>query len=383
MLMKPAFLALLALAVVSPGNASAFETKARAAMVVDHTTGMALLRKNETTPLPTASMSKLMTLYMLFEAIRDERVTLDTEFRVSKKAQAMGGSRMFVEADTTVPVDALIHGIIVQSGNDACVVVAENLAGTEDEFAKQMTARARELGLDGTTLKNSSGWPEPGHEMSTEDLVKLARMIITEFPEYYEYFAETEYTWNEITQQNRNPLLNLGIGADGLKTGHTEEAGYGLVGSAVQNGQRIVFVITGLDSTSERRSESEAVVQWAYGAFDTVRFLEKGSVATVGDVWLGEVNSVPLVAATDIQMLVPRQLRDEVKAEITYEGPIEAPITAGQVIGALVVSVPDQEDVTFDLVAGADVERGGLVTRIGAAAALARDRVVQLLPGGD
>jgi D-alanyl-D-alanine carboxypeptidase (penicillin-binding protein 5/6) len=367
---------------VIPG-ARAFETKATSALIVDHGTGMVLYAKNETEPLPPASMSKLMTLYMLFEAIRDGRVTKETEFDVSARANAMGGSRMFLEVGTKVPVDALIHGIIVQSGNDACVVVAEGLAGSEEAFSEQMTKRARELGMHGTTLKNASGWPEPGHAMSAEDLVALSRHIIDEFPEFYGYFAETEFTWNNITQANRNPLLTLGIGADGLKTGHTEEAGYGLVGSAVQDGQRIVFKVSGLSSSAERAAETTALVKWAFGSFDTVKFFAQGETVAEAEVWMGEAETVPMVAPVPLQMLVPRDGRDGIAASIRYEGPIEAPVTAGQRLGALVVEVPGGETVSFDLLAGADVPRGGLMTRISAAAHVARDRVLEVLPGGD
>jgi D-alanyl-D-alanine carboxypeptidase (penicillin-binding protein 5/6) len=381
MLLRPIAAGLcLALLALAP-SASALETNARSALVVDHATGMALFEKDADQPMPPASMSKLMTLYMLFEALRDGRVSTDTEFLVSAKAQAMGGSRMFVEAGTAVPVEALIHGIIVASGNDACVVVAEGLAGTEADFAKQMTKRAHELGLKDTTLKNASGWPEEGHEMSPRDLVALSRRIITEFPEYYAYFKETEFTWNDITQPNRNPLLSLGIGADGLKTGHTEAAGYGLVGSAVQDGQRIVFVVAGLGSVSERRAETESLVKWAFGSFDTVKFLAEGAVATEAEVWLGEAPTVPLVAPVSLQMLVPRDLRRELTARVVYDGPIEAPITAGQPLGALEVRLPGKETVRFDLVAGRDVPRGGILTRISAAAQLARDRAIGFLPG--
>jgi D-alanyl-D-alanine carboxypeptidase (penicillin-binding protein 5/6) len=361
--------------------AQAFETPARSAIIVDHATGMVLFAKNADEPLPPASMSKLMTLYMLFEAIRDGRVTKETEFNVSARAQAIGGSRMFVEAGKTVPVDALIHGIIVQSGNDACIVVAENLGGTEDAFAASMTRRAAEIGLTHTTLKNASGWPEPGHEMSTADIAALSRRIISEFPEFYSYFAETEFTWNGITQQNRNPLLTAGLGADGLKTGHTNEAGYGLAGSAVQDGQRIVFVASGFDSVGERSAGTEAMVNWAYGAFDKVKFFEAGAVAADVDVWLGEVPTVPMVAPGLTQMLVLREDRGGVTARVVYDAPIEAPIASGQRLGALVVEVPGQEAARFELVAGRDVARGGLTTRIGAAARLTRDRAVGLLPG--
>lgn len=382
MFLRSFTLMLLAATILGQTDAAAFETEARAALVVDHATGVELFAKDPDTPLPPASMSKLMTLYMLFEAIRDGRVDRDTEFNVSATAQAMGGSRMFVEAGTTVPVDALIRGIIVQSGNDACVVVAEGLGGTESAFSEMMTRRAREIGLEGTTLKNSSGWPEEGHLMSTRDLLKLSSRIIDEFPEFYTYFAETEYTWNDITQPNRNPLLGLGIGADGLKTGHTNEAGYGLTGSAVRDGQRIVFVLTGLDGMAERARESEAVVNWAFTAFETVRFFEEGAVAADAPVWLGESATVPLVAPADIAMMVPREARAEVAARIVYDAPLEAPIAAGEKAGELIVSVPGQDDTSFDLVAGRDVPRGGLMTRIGAAVQLTRDRALGILPVG-
>jgi D-alanyl-D-alanine carboxypeptidase (penicillin-binding protein 5/6) len=217
--------------------------------------------------------------------------------------------------------------------------------------------------------------------MSPEDLVTLSRRIISEFPQFYGYFKETEFTWNGITQPNRNPLLTLGIGADGLKTGHTEAAGYGLVGSAVQDGQRIVFVLAGLGSVSERRTETEALVNWAFGSFDTIKFLAEGAVATEADVWLGQAETVPMVAPVSLQMLVPREDRDGVTARVVYDGPIEAPITAGQPIGAIEVTVPGKPPVRFDLVAGNDVARGGWMTRINAAARLTRDRAVAMLPG--
>ena len=375
-------LAGLCLAIAAaPLAAGAFETRAREALIIDDGTGMVLFEKDADKPIPPASMSKLMTLYLLFEALRDGRVTPETTFTVSPKAQAMGGSRMFVEAGTTVPVEALIHGIIVQSGNDACVVVAEGLAGSEATFAEQMTTRARELGMTGSNFRNASGWPEDGHVMSARDLVTLSRHIIDDFPEYYVYFQETEFTWNGITQPNRNPLLKLGIGVDGLKTGHTAEAGYGLVGSAVQNGQRMIFMVGGLGSEAERAEETQAIVKWAFGAFDTVRFYDAGAEVARAEVWLGATPEVALVAPADLQMLVPREERSGLKARVLFQAPIEAPIAKGQKLGALEVAVPGHAPVQFDLVAAADVPRGGLMTRINAAARLTRDRAVSYLPG--
>jgi D-alanyl-D-alanine carboxypeptidase (penicillin-binding protein 5/6) len=370
-----------ALAMASVAQAQGFETKAREALVIDDGTGMVMYEKNADQPIPPASMSKLMTLYMLFEALRDGRVTRETEFSVSARAQAMGGSRMFVEAGTSVPVEALIHGIIVQSGNDACVVVAEGLAGSEDTFAQQMTRRARELGMTASTFKNASGWPVEGHVMSARDLVTLSRHIIDDFPEDYAYFQETEFTWNGITQPNRNPLLSLGLGVDGLKTGHTQEAGYGLVGSAVQNGQRILFMAGGLGSEAERKAETESIVKWAFGAFDTMKFFDAGAEVAEADVWLGATPKVAMVAPKPLQLLVPREDRANVKARVVYNAPIEAPIVQGQKLGALEVDVPGHDPVSFDLVAAADVPRGGLLTRINAAARLTRDRALGYLPG--
>jgi serine-type D-Ala-D-Ala carboxypeptidase (penicillin-binding protein 5/6) len=378
---RPLVAGLCLAAWLAPLAAGAFETKARVALVVDDGTGMVLLDKDAHTPIPPASMSKLMTLYMLFEAIRDGRVTKETEFLVTPHAQSMEGSRMFVEAGTKVKVGDLIQGIIVQSGNDACVVVAEGLAGSEPVFAEQMTKKARDLGMPNSNFANASGLPDPGQMMSPEDLVTLARRLIHDFPDEYHYFSGTEFTWNGIKQANRNPLLELGLGVDGLKTGHTAEAGYGLVGSAVQNGQRMVFMVGGLQGDAERSTETQAIVQWAFGAFDTVRFYDEGARVAETEVWLGATPTVALVAPRPLQMLVPREERAGMKARVLYNSPIEAPIAKGQKLGALEVTVPGKDPVSFDLVAAADVPRGGLMTRINAAMRLTRDKAVSYLPG--
>ena len=373
----------VALTIATGGTAArAFETGARQALVIDDGTGMVLFEKDPDQQLPPASMSKLMTLYMLFEALRDGRVTMATEFNVSPHAQSMEGSRMFVEAGKTVPVEALIQGIIVQSGNDACVVVAEGLAGNEATFAELMTRRAHELGMTQSAFRNASGLPEEGHHMSARDLVTLARHIIDDFPQYYPYFSETEFTWNGITQPNRNPLLKLGLGVDGLKTGHTAEAGYGLVGSAVQDGQRVAL---------HGRRPAERAGAGRRDRLDRevgLRHLRDGEVllrrtrrSPTAEVWLGAAPTVPLVAPKDLQMLVPRADRAGVTARVVYDGPIEAPIAAGDKVAALVVDVPGKETVRFDLVAGADVPRGGLGVRLNAAARLARDRALGAFAG--
>ena len=228
---------------------------------------------------------------------------------------------------------------------------------------------------------NASGLPDPDHVMSARDLVILARRIIDDFPEEYKFFSETEYTWNGIKQHNRNPLLELGLGVDGLKTGHTAEAGYGLVGSAQQNGQRVLFMVGGLASEKERAAETQALVKWAFGAFDPIRFFAAGDTVTEAEVWLGAAKTVPVVAPADLRMLVPREERSGVKAQVVYQGPIEAPIAKGQKLATLEVAVPGHDDVTFDLVAGAEVPRGGLLTRLSAAITLSRDQALSYLPG--
>ena len=271
---------ILALLLTALPAAAEFETGASAAYVYDVTTGTVLFEKQSDVPLPPASMSKLMTLNMLFEALQDGRVSLDTQFAVSSRAKAMGGSSMFLNEQDRPTVEELIQGIIVLSGNDACVVVAEGLAGSEDSFARLMNRRAPDIGLTASTFANSSGWPNPNHRMSMHDLGVLATRLITQFPEYYGYFGQKEFLFDGRTPDNRfnrNPLLSLGIGADGLKTGHTSEAGYGLVGSAVQGKRRVVFVLTGMNSERERAEEAERVVNWAFRQFVEKTVLKEGT----------------------------------------------------------------------------------------------------------
>lgn len=347
--------------------ARAFETLAGAAWVYDMETGTVLLSKNADEPLPPASMSKLMTLNMLFEALKDGRVRLDDTFAVSSKARAMGGSTMFLNETDRPTVEELIKGIIVNSGNDACVVVAEGLAGSEEEFAKKMNERARAIGMTKSTFANASGWPHPNQRMSMHDLGILAVRLITEFPEYYGYFALTEFEHDGRAPDNRfnrNPLLSMGIGADGLKTGHTEEAGFGLVGSAVQGGRRIVFVVSGLKDATERAEESQRIATWAFREFALKTMAAAGTRIAEADVWLGSAPRVGLVVAQDLQVLLPSLAHDGLKGEVVYTGPIEAPIEAGQKLADLVLTVPGMEPVTVPLVAEQAVEKGGFSTRL-------------------
>lgn len=356
-----------------------FETKARAAFVYDVTTGTVLFEKEADVPLPPASMSKLMTLNMLFEALQDGRVSLDTRFGVSTRARRMGGSSMFLNEQDRPTVEELIQGIVVLSGNDACVVVAEGLAGSEDSFARLMNQRGLDIGLTGSTFANSSGWPNPNHRMSMRDLGLLATRLITEFPEYYGYFGQDEFPFDGRTPDNRfnrNPLLKLGIGADGLKTGHTQEAGYGLVGSARQGTRRIVFVITGLNSEKDRAEEAERVVSWAFRQFVEKTVIEKDTMVARADVWMGDQPDIGLIASEDITLLLSALARDELSAEITYRAPLEAPITQGDKVAKLVISRKDLPDAEIDLVADRSVARGGFLPRVRTAISVLMSRYI-------
>ena len=347
--------------------ARAFETAATAAWVYDVTTQTVLMDKNADQSLPPASMSKLMTILMLFEALRDGRVTMETEFAVSSRAKAMGGSTMFLQETDRPTVKDLIRGMIINSGNDACVVVAEGLAGTEEAFSAQMTERARALGMMNSVFVNSSGWPADGHRMSMRDLGILAQHLIEDFPNYYPIFAETQFNYKDrapANARNRNPLLELGVGADGLKTGHTQEAGYGLVGSARQGDRRVIFVITGLPSDQSRAEEAERIVAWAFRQFSEKTVAKGGVRVAEAAVHLGASDTVGLVPAADVRLLVPALVQDSMTAEVVYNGPLVAPITAGSPVADLIVHVPDLPDRRIPLVAEVNVGKAGFLKRV-------------------
>lgn len=366
---------------VAPAPArAAYETQATAAYVYDVTTDTVLFEKNADTPLPPASMSKLMTLYMLFDALRDGRVTLDTTFGVSTKARQMGGSTMFLDETDRPTVEELIKGIIVQSGNDACIVVAEGLAGTEDAFARQMNIKAPEIGLTNSTFANASGWPDPNHRMSVRDLGRLATLLITEFPEYYGYFALEEFDFDGRSPSNRfnrNPVLGLDMGADGLKTGHTEEAGYGLTGSAVQGDRRVVFVFTGLNSTAERRQEAQSMINWSFRQFVGKTVAEAGQTIGQAPVWMGSHQQIGLLASNDISLLVPAIDQDSLETRVEYRSPLEAPIAEGDEVAELVITARDMPEKRIPLVADRAVERGGFMPRVRASSLVLFDKAME------
>ncbi|MGR3563766.1 MAG: D-alanyl-D-alanine carboxypeptidase family protein [Heliomarina sp.] len=362
--------------------AYAFDTKARAAYVLDQTTGTILMDKNAHEPLPPASMSKLMTLYVAFEAIRDGRLTLDERLPVSSHAMSYGGSTMFLDTQDQVRVEDLLRGIIVLSGNDACAVIAEALSpdGTEPGFARYMTQRAEQMGLENSTFMNSNGWPQAGHRMSVRDLAVLARHLIEDFPEFYPLFAETQFEFDGRAPSNinnRNPLLNMGIGADGLKTGHTNEAGYGLVGSAKQGDRRVIFVISGLDSERARAEEAGAIVNWSFRQFAEKTVAKAGEPIAEAEVWMGREQTVSLVAPDDLEILLPVLSSGPLTAEVVYRGPIEAPIEQGQQLAELVITPEELPEVRLPLVAEHAVPYGGFLVKVRTAAELLLARFTQ------
>lgn len=359
----------------------AIETKAKAAIVVDFNTGIVLLEKNADASLPPASMSKLMTLNMVFEALDDGRLRLDEILPVSKNAMSYKGSSMYLTTRDKVKVEDLIRGVIVLSGNDATVVLAEALAGSEAEFARSMNARARDLGMTGSTFANSNGWPHPNQRMSPRDLAFLADRLIRVFPQYYGYFAETEFAFDDRVPKNRfnrNPLLLLDIGADGLKTGHTAEAGYGVVGSATRNGRRIIVMITGLESAEDRSREAEKLINWGFRQFIQKKIFETGDRVSIAQVWLGQDRSVDLVVNQSLDLLLPVTVSRKLQAQVTFDQPVNAPVTKGQVLGKVVIEIVGMPTTTLDLVAATDVAVAGFGSQLKISAGLLLDKMLSI-----
>ncbi|GGE36392.1 D-alanyl-D-alanine carboxypeptidase [Marinicauda pacifica] len=363
----------ICLLILAPAGAaraqdSAYTTDATHAVILDFETGQILFSKNGDEPMPPASMSKLMTVYMAFEAIRDGRLSLDDELPVSEEAwrrggAATGGSTMFLEPNTRARVGDLLRGIIVQSGNDACIVIAEGLEGTESNFADAMTERAHQLGLTSANFENATGWPHPDHEISAADLARLAALIIEEFPELYEIYSETDFTYNGIRQFNRNPLLGVVEGADGLKTGHTEESGYGLVGSAERDGTRRVTVFNGMESGRARADEAERIMRAAFTEFEIVELVQAGEVLGQADVFMGTASVVDLRAGEALTVGVHRRERADLTAEIVFEGPLRAPVLEGDPVGQLVVTFPGGRTETVPVEAAESVPGKGMAGR--------------------
>jgi len=361
--------ALVGAAFAAPRAAhAAFDTSAKFAVLMDYETGEVLWGKNENETMYPASMSKLMTLDVLFGAIREGSVSLDDEFIVSEYAWRTGGaasgsSTMFADLNSSVPVSALLKSIVIQSGNDACIVVAEALSGSEEAFAIRMTERGKEIGLQNSTFKNSTGWPHDEHVMTAHDLALLARHIIMEFPEFYPIFKERDFTWNGIRQGNRNPGLYLDSSVDGLKTGHTEAAGYGLTASAKRGDRRLILVLNGMESERARADETVRVLDWGFRSFKNYKLFAAGTPVENAPVWQGIYREVPLVSASDIDVVLSVDQRRDMKVTAAYETPLIAPVAAGQKVGVLRIETPGAPAREYPLVAGGSVERQGIFSR--------------------
>ena len=317
-----------------------YESKARQAILIDARTGQVLYEKDAGSAIPPASMSKLMTMIMVFEALKDSKLTLEQELTVSENAwrrggATSGGSTMYADLNSRIKLQDLIKGVVVQSANDACIAIAEAMSGSEASFAQKMTERAHEIGAKTATFRNATGLPDPEHRMSVRDLSIMARYINITFPEYYKYYSIPEFTWNKIRQENRNPLLKDYPGADGMKTGFTKEAGYGLVGSAARDGRRLVMVIAGLKSINERKQEAQNLLDWGFRQFRPVDVFAKGDRVGSARVWGGTDRSVDLVASDNVRIALTAAESEVVEMKLAYEGPLMAPVTVGTRVGTV------------------------------------------------
>lgn len=339
-------------------------TLALQAFMVDPQTSTVMLFKDAEQPMAPSSMSKMMTIYIIFEELAAGRLKLDSRFRVSERARAMGGSRMFVELGSEVTVEDLIKGIIVLSGNDACVVIAEGLSGSEESFAERMTKRGRELGMTKTVFKNSSGWPAEGQYTTARDLAVLAWRTIDDYPKLYRYYSETDWTYNNIRQANRNRLLKITPGTDGLKTGHTEEGGYGQATSALRDGRRLILVVNGLTSMAERAQETSRLMEWGFREFTNTTIFRAGDTVVEAPVWLGAQDKVPLVVGRAVQITAPTGQAVSPRVVARFEGPLPAPLAKGTKVGTAAVTIPDGRIIEYPLEVGADVPRMGVIGRV-------------------
>jgi D-alanyl-D-alanine carboxypeptidase (penicillin-binding protein 5/6) len=345
-------------------QAAAVDTLAKQAIVADYQTGTVLMEKNADELIHPASMSKLMTLELLFSQLKKGQLKLTDTFPVSEQAWAHNeGSTMFVGINTQIPIEDLIRGIVVQSGNDACIVVAEGIAGTEEAFVEQMNKRSAELGLQNSHFRNSHGLEDPDHKMTVRDLLKLAEHIYRDYPEYYHYFSEKEFVFNKIKQQNRNPLIYKNIGVDGLKTGHLSVSGFGVVISAQRDGRRVFVVLHGMQDMQERSDEATKMVEWAFREFNNYALAKPGQVLDEAPVWYGSAPTVPLTVSSDLVATLPRSGRDQAQVKVIFDGPIPAPIAQGQEVGKIVIEAPGYGKTEAPLVAAAAVERQGFVGR--------------------
>jgi len=360
------YFSVLSFFVVQPNasTAASFDTLARQAYMVDLTTGAVLLEKDAHSKMPPASMSKLMTAYLLFERLKNGSISMEDTLPISSNASRKGGSKMFLRDGERVKVEDLIRGIVIQSGNDACIAIAEGLAGSEAAFAEMMNAKAKEIGLENSNFTNATGWPDPDHYMTASDLAKLAQRLFEDFPEYYHFYSERQFSFNNITQRNRNPTLGIIEGADGMKTGYTRASGYGLTASAERDERRLIMVVNGLDSSKARAAEAERLINWGFGFFKIYNLIQAGETVETAELWLGQKRSVPLVLKEDLRVTLPKSSNANLKVAVRYEGPVKAPVYKGEKLGTLVVSAPGIETIERQLFVGETVERLGPVGRV-------------------
>lgn len=355
--------------IAPPPPGAALDTEAKHAVIVEAETGTVLFSKRAEERMPPASMSKIMTAYVIFGMLKEGRLKLTDDFPVSPTAWKLGGSKMFVGVGARIKVDDLIKGMLIQSGNDACVVLAEGVAGSEAAFVELMNQKAAEIGLKDSHFGNTTGLPDPNDWMSARDLATLAQRIMRDFPEYYHYFSEKDFNFNNIDQGNRNPLLYKNIGADGLKTGHTDESGYSLTASVVRGDRRVILVISGLPSMKARASESERLIEWAFREFNNYKLFNSGEKIDDAEVWLGTEPKVAMTLRDELNVTLPRRARRDMKVSVVYDKPVPAPIKQGDELGKLVVTVPDMPPIERPLYAASNVPPIGTFGRMATLAA--------------
>lgn len=344
--------------------AASIDTEAAHAFIIETETGTVLLDKGADERMPPASMSKMMTAYLVFDMLKKGRAKLDDELPVSENAWRTSGSKMFVPLGEHVKIADLTRGMIIQSGNDACVVLAEGLAGSVQAFVDLMNQKAKEIGLKDSHFANVDGLPDPNHWMTARDLAILAVRTIKDFPDYYKIYSEIDFTYNNIKQGNRNPLLYKNDGADGLKTGHTEEAGYSMTASVVRGDRRIVMVLGGLPTMKARAQESDRLIEWAFREYNDYRLFSSGDKVDEAPVWLGADARVPLTVGKDLVVTLPRRARTGMKVTVQYDSPLPAPITKGETVGKIVITAPGTDPIEAPLTAAAEVPRMNAVGRI-------------------
>lgn len=359
---------LLAVGLATAARAQGFQTQAPHAILIDADSGSVLFEKAADELFSPASMAKLMTVEVIFDELRKGRLTQDSEFPISENAWKRGGaggggSSMFAQLNSKVKLPDLLRGIIVQSGNDASIAAAEGIAGTEENFSQIMNRRAREIGLTRSTFRNATGYSAPDQKVTARDLARLSIHLIEAYPDEYKLFSEREFTWNKIRQQNRNPLLTMEVGADGLKTGYLEESGYGLAGSAVQNGQRLVLVVSGLKTARDRAAESRKLIDWGFRAFEARQIFAAGEAVAEAETYGGAKGRVALVARKPVRLLLPRGSADRITARVVYQGPLVAPVAAGKEVARLKVSRGDQPVLDMPLYTAEEVTPGSMTQR--------------------